>query len=86
MPQHRKNRTCFSNSLDGPRAQNLTVEFSRLCVEVGLEVGGGGGEGAGVGVAGEGPQLGLHLGGAAGDAARADLQVDPCNRRMNAVT
>ena len=37
---------------------------------------GGGGEGGGVGLPGQGPQLRLHLRGAARDARGADLQVD----------
>ena len=54
----------------------LTIKLPRLGVEAGLEVGGGGCQGLVEVVPGQGPQLGLHLGGAARHATRADLEVD----------
>ena len=45
-------------------------------------MGRGGGQGLAVGLPGQGRQLGLHLRGAAGDATRADLEVDACNRAL----
>ncbi len=45
-----------------------------------LGVVGGGCQGLRVRLPGEGPQLRLHLRGAARHSTRADLQVDPCNR------
>ena len=45
-------------------------------------MGRGGRQGLGVGLPGQGPQLRLHVGRAAGDTAGADLEVDACKRTV----
>ena len=45
-------------------------------------MGRGGRQGLAVGLPGQGPQLGLHVWGAAGHSTGADLEVDACNRTL----